>query len=186
MSTARMFEKDWKIGAKVLGHRLSQGICNYKVGAEGLLRMRFASVDAILAPTVPHSCSQHTRGKNGGNQLSRRARSLGANSIESRAECHRFCRQLACRAGFTRTGLPIGMQIIGRAFDESTVLRLAHAYEEATQWHLLRPGEVLAAHILPNEFSSRSSALIVQFGLSSAQEWRAKMAAGLFQTKTDE
>jgi aspartyl-tRNA(Asn)/glutamyl-tRNA(Gln) amidotransferase subunit A len=38
-------------------------------------------------------------------------------------------------------GLPIGMQIIGREFDETTVLRLAHAYEEATQWHYLRPGE---------------------------------------------
>jgi len=32
-------------------------------------------------------------------------------------------------------GLPVGLQIIGRALDESTVLRVAHAYEQATEWH---------------------------------------------------
>jgi aspartyl-tRNA(Asn)/glutamyl-tRNA(Gln) amidotransferase subunit A len=37
--------------------------------------------------------------------------------------------------GFTRTGLPIGLQITGRPGDEATVLRLAHAYEQATEWH---------------------------------------------------
>jgi len=42
-------------------------------------------------------------------------------------------------AGFTTSGLPIGLQLIGRAFDESTVLRAAHAYERATDWHLRKP-----------------------------------------------
>ncbi|HVQ30882.1 MAG TPA: amidase family protein, partial [Vicinamibacteria bacterium] len=41
--------------------------------------------------------------------------------------------------GFTRTGLPIGLQITGRPGDEATVLRLAHAYERATRWHERRP-----------------------------------------------
>ncbi|MDQ0063637.1 Asp-tRNA(Asn)/Glu-tRNA(Gln) amidotransferase subunit GatA [Paenibacillus harenae] len=36
-------------------------------------------------------------------------------------------------------GLPIGLQIIGKAFDESTVLRAAHAYEQQTEHHKLRP-----------------------------------------------
>ncbi len=41
--------------------------------------------------------------------------------------------------GFSPDGLPIGMSIAGRAFDESTVLRLANAYEQATPWHSKRP-----------------------------------------------
>ena len=41
--------------------------------------------------------------------------------------------------GFDRRGLPIGLQIVGRAFDEATVLRVARAYERETPWHLRRP-----------------------------------------------
>jgi len=36
--------------------------------------------------------------------------------------------------GVSQTGLPIGMQLIGRAFEESTILRAAYAYEQATPW----------------------------------------------------
>jgi aspartyl-tRNA(Asn)/glutamyl-tRNA(Gln) amidotransferase subunit A len=41
--------------------------------------------------------------------------------------------------GFSDAGLPIGLQLAGRPFDESTVLRAAHAYEQATDWHQRRP-----------------------------------------------
>ena len=37
--------------------------------------------------------------------------------------------------GFSREGLPIGLQISGRAHGELDVLALAHAYEQATDWH---------------------------------------------------
>ncbi|WP_128895793.1 Asp-tRNA(Asn)/Glu-tRNA(Gln) amidotransferase subunit GatA [Longirhabdus pacifica] len=40
--------------------------------------------------------------------------------------------------GFTN-GLPVGLQIVGKAFDESTVLRVAHAYEQHTDHHKQRP-----------------------------------------------
>lgn len=46
---------------------------------------------------------------------------------------------IALPCGFSTTGLPIGVQLIGRAFEEETVLRAAHAYEQATQWHLRKP-----------------------------------------------
>jgi aspartyl-tRNA(Asn)/glutamyl-tRNA(Gln) amidotransferase subunit A len=41
--------------------------------------------------------------------------------------------------GFTSSGLPIGLQISGNHFAESTVIALAHAYEQATEWHKRRP-----------------------------------------------
>ncbi|HEY7129618.1 MAG TPA: Asp-tRNA(Asn)/Glu-tRNA(Gln) amidotransferase subunit GatA [Nitrospira sp.] len=41
--------------------------------------------------------------------------------------------------GLSKTGLPIGMQLIGRAFEEETLLRAAHAYEQSTQWHVKKP-----------------------------------------------
>ncbi len=36
-------------------------------------------------------------------------------------------------------GLPIGLQIIGKVLDEATILRVAHAYEQATEWHKQKP-----------------------------------------------
>jgi len=41
--------------------------------------------------------------------------------------------------GFSENGLPIGLQIIGKYFDESTVYRTAHAFEQATEHHKKRP-----------------------------------------------
>ena len=41
--------------------------------------------------------------------------------------------------GFDSRGLPIGLSIAGRPFDEATVLRVASAYERATEWRALRP-----------------------------------------------
>lgn len=41
--------------------------------------------------------------------------------------------------GFTRSGLPIGLQIVGAPFAELTVLAMAHAYEQATEWHRRNP-----------------------------------------------
>ena len=49
---------------------------------------------------------------------------------------------LSILCGFTSPGegaLPLAMQIAGRPFDESTVLRVAHAYEQNTPWHNRRP-----------------------------------------------
>ena len=46
---------------------------------------------------------------------------------------------LSINCGFNSRGLPIGLQIGGRPFDEATVLRVAHAYEQHTPWHTMRP-----------------------------------------------
>jgi aspartyl-tRNA(Asn)/glutamyl-tRNA(Gln) amidotransferase subunit A len=41
--------------------------------------------------------------------------------------------------GFTSAGLPIGLQIIGRPFDEATILRVAYAFEQQTDYHRRKP-----------------------------------------------
>jgi aspartyl-tRNA(Asn)/glutamyl-tRNA(Gln) amidotransferase subunit A len=46
---------------------------------------------------------------------------------------------IAVPCGFDREGLPLGFQIAGRWHDEATVFRVAHAYEQATDWHRRRP-----------------------------------------------
>ncbi len=46
---------------------------------------------------------------------------------------------LSVGCGFTPENLPIGLQIAGKPFDESTVFRVAHAYQQATEWHTRRP-----------------------------------------------
>jgi len=46
---------------------------------------------------------------------------------------------IALPCGFSGDGLPIGLQLAGRPFDEPAVLRAAHAYEQSTDWHTRRP-----------------------------------------------
>jgi aspartyl-tRNA(Asn)/glutamyl-tRNA(Gln) amidotransferase subunit A len=41
--------------------------------------------------------------------------------------------------GFGDNNLPVGLQLIGKAFDEETLLRVAHCYEQATKWHTVKP-----------------------------------------------
>jgi aspartyl-tRNA(Asn)/glutamyl-tRNA(Gln) amidotransferase subunit A len=41
--------------------------------------------------------------------------------------------------GFTEDGLPIGLQLAAAPWREDVVLQVAHAYEQATEWHKKRP-----------------------------------------------
>ncbi|MBI3609665.1 MAG: Asp-tRNA(Asn)/Glu-tRNA(Gln) amidotransferase subunit GatA [Nitrospirae bacterium] len=46
---------------------------------------------------------------------------------------------LSMPCGFTKAGLPIGLQIMGRPFAEETILHAAYAFEQATEWHKRKP-----------------------------------------------
>ena len=46
---------------------------------------------------------------------------------------------LALPCGFSSSGLPLSLQLAGRPFEEALVLRVGHAYEQATEWHTRRP-----------------------------------------------
>ncbi|MEI7998657.1 MAG: amidase, partial [Candidatus Omnitrophota bacterium] len=41
--------------------------------------------------------------------------------------------------GFSKEGMPIGLQLMGRAFDEEMLLRVSFAYEQNTSWHTKKP-----------------------------------------------
>ncbi len=47
---------------------------------------------------------------------------------------------LSINCGFTSDGLPVGLQMVGRPYDEATLFRAAYAYEQATEWHTRRLG----------------------------------------------
>lgn len=48
---------------------------------------------------------------------------------------------ISVNAGFDRDGLPIGLHLIGRYLDESTILNVAHQFQQATDWHKTAPGD---------------------------------------------
>ena len=57
---------------------------------------------------------------------------------------------LTVPSGFSATGLPIGLMIIGRRFDDATVLRAGYAYQQATNWHRRQPpsaGQTRMPHV---------------------------------------
>ena len=65
---------------------------------------------------------------------------------------------LSVPCGFA-DGLPVGLQLAGRPFDEATLLRVGHAYQEATRWHEMRPPDPWAVR--------RVDALVDNSGMSS-------------------
>jgi aspartyl-tRNA(Asn)/glutamyl-tRNA(Gln) amidotransferase subunit A len=52
---------------------------------------------------------------------------------------------LSIPCGFTSEGLPIGWQIVSRAWNEAGALRIGYSYQEATDWHRMRPSIATAA-----------------------------------------
>ena len=94
-------------------------------------------VDAIVAPTAsitaPPIGAEHVEVN--GEQLPLRAALLGMN----RPANFTGHPAISVPCGFTREGLPIGLQLIGRSFDESTLLRIAFAYENAHDWRNRHP-----------------------------------------------
>jgi aspartyl-tRNA(Asn)/glutamyl-tRNA(Gln) amidotransferase subunit A len=98
----------------------------------------FEEVDVILAPTAPISAPRV-----GETQV----RVTGDRETATRAELLRLTRPsnisgmpaISVPCGFTREGLPVGMQLMGPRWGEARLLAIARAYEQATEWHKRRP-----------------------------------------------
>ncbi|MDE0624401.1 MAG: amidase [Bryobacterales bacterium] len=95
------------------------------------------TVDALVAPAVPIPTARigelevevNGRLENVRLATTRNIRALNLTGLPV----------LSVPCGFHSDGLPIGIQIVGKAFDERRVLEIGHAYETATEWHLRIP-----------------------------------------------
>jgi aspartyl-tRNA(Asn)/glutamyl-tRNA(Gln) amidotransferase subunit A len=96
-----------------------------------------AGVDAVIAPVSPIPAPTIAESDVGGGP--------GAEAVIQRLT--RFTRpvnylgvpSLSIPSGFARNGLPVGMQLIGRSFDEATLLRIGAAFQRATDFHARVP-----------------------------------------------
>jgi aspartyl-tRNA(Asn)/glutamyl-tRNA(Gln) amidotransferase subunit A len=124
------------LGALVSGEdyvRAQQARAGLRDAVDEALRHR----DVLLAPATPIVAPR----------AGERDADVGGQRVEVRSALVRLTSPFnlsghpACAlpCGFTEGGLPIGMQIVGRPFDEATVLRAADAYQQLTDWHTRRP-----------------------------------------------
>jgi aspartyl-tRNA(Asn)/glutamyl-tRNA(Gln) amidotransferase subunit A len=95
----------------------------------------FATVDAIVAPTTPSTAFKI--GENTNDPLKMYLEDVFTLPPSLAGICG-----LNVPCGFDVQGLPIGLQILGKAFGEDTILRVGHAYEQSTEWHTQRPALV--------------------------------------------
>ena len=142
-----LLKKHWDRYSTAVRHRLLPGLAvtgpMYLIGqrARALLMARargaLEEVDLLLAPTTPvaaplldeEAVNFNGRSESVVNILTRLNRPFNVTGLPA----------MSVPCGFTRTGLPVGLQLAGRAWDEATVLRAAFAYEQATEWHVTRP-----------------------------------------------
>ena len=105
----------------------------------------FANVDVLVTPTqrgvapliVP--AQPATNAARGGAPGGAPPAGVGGGIVNTGAFDIYGLPTISIPCGFSASGLPIGLQISGAHFAESTVIALAHAYEQATEWHLKRP-----------------------------------------------
>ncbi|MGH7367815.1 MAG: amidase [Candidatus Rokuibacteriota bacterium] len=97
----------------------------------------FSRIDVLVTPTIPEPAPALADAKAGASadviarmgRFSRLTRPFNALGLPA----------LSIPCGASPDGRPLGMQLVGRPFDEATLLRLGDAYERATAWHRRRP-----------------------------------------------
>jgi aspartyl-tRNA(Asn)/glutamyl-tRNA(Gln) amidotransferase subunit A len=92
----------------------------------------FKNVDVIVTPTAPTPAFKI--GEKSGDPLQMYLSDIFTISVNLAG-----IPGIAIPCGFTKHNLPIGLQLLGKHFDEEAVFRAAYAYEQATEWHKRRP-----------------------------------------------
>jgi aspartyl-tRNA(Asn)/glutamyl-tRNA(Gln) amidotransferase subunit A len=97
----------------------------------------FRQVDVIVVPTAPTPAFRI--GEKAGNPLQMYLSDIFTIPVNLAGSPG-----MSIPCGFSRENLPIGLQIIGKAFDEGMLLRVAHAFEQGTDYHLRKPAAIEA------------------------------------------
>ena len=92
----------------------------------------FAEVDVILSPTSPTTAFRI------GEKVDDPLAMILTDIFTTSANLGGLC-GISIPCGFDGAGLPIGLQLLGPSLGEEKILRVAHAYEQSTEWHLRRP-----------------------------------------------
>ncbi len=96
----------------------------------------FATVDALISPTTPEAAFR--LGERSADPL----RMYLADVFTIPANLAGIC-GISLPCGFAKTAegteLPVGLQLLGKRFDEGRILRIAHAFEQSTEWHKRKP-----------------------------------------------
>ena len=125
------------VGTRISAHDYLQALRLRARLARGFNEDVFADTDLLVLPAIPEpapALADATAGE--GEAIAAR---MGRFSRLTRPWNGLGLPVLALPCGFAASGLPLGMQIVGRPFDEATVLRAGHAYEGASDWHRRRP-----------------------------------------------
>ena len=125
------------VGARISAHDYLQALRLRARLAREFNEDVFAEVDLLVLPAIPEpapTLADATAGE--GEAVTAR---MGRFSRLTRPWNGLGLPVLAMPGGFAASGLPLGIQIVGRPFDEAAVLRAGHAYERATDWHRRRP-----------------------------------------------
>lgn len=92
----------------------------------------FQEVDAVVTPTSPTSAFKI--GEKSADPLQMYLSDIFTISVNLAG-----VPAISIPCGFTPENLPVGLQLIGKHFDEESLLKIAYAYEQATAWHTRRP-----------------------------------------------
>ena len=100
--------------------------------ARDLVAAAFANADVLLTPTIPEPAPAYADAKAG--SVDEIVARMGRFSRLTRPFNTAGVPALTVPCGWTGDGRPLALQIVGRPFDEATVLRVGRAYERATTW----------------------------------------------------
>jgi len=126
-----------ELGFRILANDYLQALRLRARLTRAYLREVFSGIDVLVAPVIPEPAPAISQATDGAvNEIAFRQ---GRFSRLTRPFNGLGLPALSVPCGFSKAGLPLGFQIVGRPFAEAMVLRVGRAYEDATSGHRRQP-----------------------------------------------